>query len=120
MALKIVHREKDGVAVLALSGGIVFGEEINALREKVKSLLGEGKKNIVLNLCDVTVIDSKGLGALVAVYHSAKLGGASLRLCKLGSRCNELLQVSKLDTVLDVSHTEEDAVRDMVKEASAD
>jgi anti-sigma B factor antagonist len=120
VALKITNQEIDGVAVLTLDGRIVLGEETSALREKVKSLLGEGKKNILLNLGNVTLIDSSGLGALVTAYSSAKSGGASLRLCNLGSRSNELLQITKLYTVFEVSDTEEDALRAMAKRASAD
>lgn len=120
MALKITNREVGGVSVLTLDGRIVLGEETSALREKVKSLLAEGKKNIVLNLSNVTLIDSSGLGSLVAAYSSARSGGASLRLCNLGSRFNELLQVTKLYTVFDVSETEADAVSALAKKASAD
>ncbi len=71
MALKLTNREVDGVSVVALEGRIVLGEESNALREKVKSLLAGGKKNIVLNMDNVTYIDSAGLGTLVASHHSA-------------------------------------------------
>jgi|ERR1700728_1792026 anti-sigma B factor antagonist len=120
MALKITQLEVDGVDVLVLSGRIVLGEETSELREKVKQLLGEGKKNIVMNLSDVTVIDSSGLGALVAAYASAKSAGAALRLSNLGARSNELLQVTKLYTIFEVSNTQEDAVRAMAKRASAD
>jgi anti-sigma B factor antagonist len=120
MPLKITNREVDGVTVLALDGRIVLGEETSALREKVKSLLGEGKKDIVLNLNNVTLIDSSGLGALVAAYSSAKSGGASLRLSNLGSRVDELLQITKLYTVFEVSETEADALRALAKKASAD
>jgi anti-sigma B factor antagonist len=120
MALKITHREMDHVAVLALDGRIVLGEETSALREKVKSLLAEGKKNIVLNLSKVTEIDSSGLGALVTAHSSVKSGGGTLRLCNLGSRSNELLQITKLYTIFEVSDTEEDAVRAMAKRVSAD
>jgi anti-sigma B factor antagonist len=119
MALKISIREMDDVAVLALDGRIVLGEETSSLREKVKSLLGEGKKKVVLDLKNVTLIDSSGLGALVAAHSSAKSDGASLRLCNLGARSNELLQVTKLYTVFEVSNTEVDAVRAMSKTASA-
>jgi anti-sigma B factor antagonist len=120
MALKMTNREVDGVAVLALDGRIVLGEETSALREKVKSLLNEGKKDIVLNLSNVTQIDSSGLGALVTAYSSAKSGGASLRLCNLGSRFNELLQITKLYTVFEVSNTEADALSALTKKASTD
>ena len=72
MALKMTNREVDGVSVVALDGRIVLGEESNALREKVKSLLAEGKKKVVLNMDNITFIDSAGLGTLVAAHHSAK------------------------------------------------
>jgi len=69
MALKMTQREVDGVSVVALDGRIVLGEESNALREKVKSLIAGGKKKIVLNMDNVTFIDSAGLGTLVAAHH---------------------------------------------------
>lgn len=119
MPLKITDRDVDGVIVLALDGRIVLGEETSALREKVKSLLAEGKKNIVLNLSNVTLIDSSGLGTLVATYSSAKTSGASLRLSNLGSRFNDLLQVTKLYTIFEVSDTEANAISAMAKKASA-
>jgi anti-anti-sigma regulatory factor len=56
VALKMTNREVDGVSVVALDGRIVLGEESNALREKVKSLIAEGKKKIVLNMDNVTFI----------------------------------------------------------------
>ena len=111
MALKMTNREVDGVAVLSLAGRIALGEETNALREKVKDLIAGGKKKVVLNMNDVTLIDSSGLGALVSAHSSAKSKGASLRLCNLGSRFKELLQITKLLTVFEVSDTEADAVR---------
>jgi hypothetical protein len=54
VALKLTQREVDGVTVVALDGRIVLGDESNALREKVKSLLAEGKKKIVLNMDNIT------------------------------------------------------------------
>jgi anti-sigma B factor antagonist len=120
MALKITDHEMDGVAVLTLEGRIVLGEETVALREKVKGLLGAGKKKIVLDLKNVTMIDSSGLGALVTAHSSARSAGATLRLCNLGSRTNELLQITRLVTVFEVSNSEADAVRAMTKAASAD
>jgi len=120
MALKIVSREVDGVVVLALDGRIVLGEETIGLRDKVKSLLGDGKKKIVLDLKNVTMIDSSGLGAMVTVHSSAKSAGAMLRLCNLGTRTNELLQMTRLVTVFEVSISETEAVSAMSKSASAD
>jgi anti-sigma B factor antagonist len=106
----MTNREVDGVAVVALDGRIVLGEESNALREKVKSLISDGKKKIVLNMDNVTFIDSAGLGTLVAAHHSVKTQGASLRLSNLGSKFQEVLQITKLLTVFDVYNTEAEAV----------
>ena len=115
MALKMTNREVDGVAVVALDGRIVLGEESNALREKVKGLISGGKKKIVLNMDNVTFIDSAGLGTLVASHHSVKTQGASLRLCQLGSKFQEVLQITKLLTVFDVYNTEAEAVASFSK-----
>jgi anti-sigma B factor antagonist len=119
MALKITDREVNGVAVLALEGRIVLGEETVTLREKVKGLLAAGEKKLVLDLKDVTLIDSSGLGALVTAHSSAQSSGAVLWLCNLGSRTNELLQITRLVTVFEVSNSEADAVLAMSKAASA-
>jgi len=75
VALKLTTREVDGVTVVALDGRIVLGEESSALREKVKSLVAEGKKKIVLNMDNITFIDSAGLGTLVASHHKRKKPG---------------------------------------------
>lgn len=120
MTLKITNHEVDGVTVVTLDGLVVLGEESSALRETVKGLLAYGKKKLVLDMKNVTMIDSSGLGALVAAYYIAKVAGASLALCGLGEHSNQLLQVTKLYTVFDISNTEADAVRAMSKAASAD
>ena len=110
MALKMSQREVDGVMVVALDGRIVLGEESNALREKLKGLLTEGKKKIVLNVNNITFIDSAGLGTLVASHHTAKKEGASLRLCHLDNKFQQVLQITKLLTLLYISNTEAEAV----------
>ena len=119
MALKVTQREMDGVAVVALEGRIVLGEESNALREAVKGLLAKGQKKIVLNMDNVTYIDSAGVGTLVASHHSAKSQGAALKLCHLGSKFQDVLQITKLLTVFDVYNTEAEAVGSFSKGAGA-
>lgn len=119
MALKTTTREVDGVTVVALDGRIVLGEESNALRERVKSLVAEGKKKIVLNMENISFIDSAGLGTLVAAHHSAKGQGASLRLCHLGAKFSEVLQITKLMTIFEVYNTEAEAVASFTTSPSA-
>jgi len=105
----------NGVSVVALDGRIVLGEESTALRQKLKSLIAEGKKKIVLNMDDIKYIDSAGLGILVAAHVSAKTQGASLLLCHLGSKFQEVLQITKLLTVFEVCDTEAAAVASFSK-----
>jgi anti-sigma B factor antagonist len=105
----------DGVSVVALDGRIVLGEESNALREKVKSLIADGKTKVVLNMANITFIDSAGLGTLVAAHHSAKSQGAALKLAHLGSKFQEVLQITKLLTVFDVYNSEAEAVASFAK-----
>jgi anti-sigma B factor antagonist len=110
MALKITNSELDGTSVVTLDGRIVLGEESQALREKLKGLIAQGKKQIVLNMDHVAYIDSAALGILVAAHVSAKNQGASLKLSNLGTRFQEVLQITKLVTVFEVCETEAAAV----------
>ena len=110
MSLKITNSEVDSVSVLELDGRIVLGEESNSLREKLKSMVAAGKKKIVLNVGNIKYIDSTGLGTLVAAHLSANTQGASVRLCHLGKKFHEIMQVTKLLTVFDVYDTQTAAV----------
>jgi anti-sigma B factor antagonist len=110
MNVRMTNSEVDGVTVVALDGQIVLGEESNSLREKLKSLIAEGEKKIVLNLANIKYIDSAGVGTLVAAHISAKTQGASVRICHLGRKFHEVLQITKLLTVFDVYDTEVAAV----------
>ena len=115
MTINITNKDIDGVSVVSFNGRIVLGPESSALRERVKSLLADGKKKIVLNMDNITFIDSAGLGTLVASHHTAKKEGASLRLCHLGSKFQEVLQITKLLTVFEVFDTEAAAVASFSK-----
>jgi len=111
VALRMAERDVNGITVLDIEGRIVLGEESNSFREKVKGLLASGKKKIVLNLANVTYIDSAGLGTLVATFHSARSQGAALKLANLGSKFKEVLQVTKLMTVFDTYDSEAAAIQ---------
>jgi anti-anti-sigma factor len=111
----VANREVDGVSVVTPYGRIVFGEQSNAVRENVKILISEGKKQIVLDMKNIDYIDSSGLGALVAAHLSANTQGAAMRLCNLGSKFSKVLQLTKLMTVFQVYSTEAAAVASFSK-----
>ena len=117
MQLKLATRNEDGVLVLDCVGRIVFGDESGYLRDTVKQLILENKR-IVLNLGEISYIDSGGLGTLVALYTSANSAGASIKLASLTKRVGDLLQVTKLLTVFDVYENEEQALEAFRKVAA--
>jgi len=115
VALRMTDRQVGDVDVLDIEGRIVLGDESNSFREKVKGLLAAGKKKVILNLAQVTYIDSAGLGTLVSTFHSAKSQGATLKLVNLGSKFKEVLQVTKLMTVFDTYDNEAAAIASFPK-----
>jgi anti-sigma B factor antagonist len=110
MQLRMSTRTVDGVLVVDCSGRIVFGEESGSLRDNVKKLLG-GTPKVVLNLRDVSYIDSGGLGTLVSLYTTARNAGGALKLSSLTQRVDDLLQVTKLVTIFEVFDNEQAAVQ---------
>ena len=118
MQLKLSSRIVDGVLVIECNGRIVFGEEAAALRETVKGALGQSKQ-IVLNLHNVSYIDSGGLGTLVGLYSSARGAGGDVKLAALSQRVGQLLQVTKLVTVFETFDTEQAAVKSFGQAAKA-
>jgi anti-sigma B factor antagonist len=117
VALKMTNSEVDGIAVVALVGRIVLGEESQALRQELKNLIAEGKKKIVLNMDNIAYIDSAGLGILVAAHVCAKVQGTSIKLSNLGRKFREVLQMTRLITVFEVCDTEAAAVASFSKPA---
>ena len=113
-----VRTLSDGIVVVDCAGRLVFGEETAELRDKVKSLVVQDSR-IVLNLADVTYIDSGGLGTLVALYTTARNAGGSIKLARLTKKVGDLLQVTKLLTVFEVYDSEEAAVQSFRKGAAA-
>jgi len=116
MQLKLTTRTKDGVLIVDCNGRIVFGEESSLLRDTVKKAVSENNR-IVLNLGEVSYIDSGRLGTLVALRTSAQNAGGTIKLASLTKRVGDLLQVTKLLTVFDVYDSEADAVDSFRKAA---
>ncbi len=110
MALALTSREVDGVTVLELSGRITLGEGSVQLRDAIRDLIGKGQRSILLDLGEVTYIDSSGLGELVSAYTTARNQGASLKLLKLTKKVHDLLQLTKLYTVFDIYDDEATAI----------
>lgn len=109
--MQIAERQSGSVTVLDLSGKITLGEDGTLLKDKLQSLLHQGKKNILVNLGQVQYVDSAGLGALVSAYTTVTREGGSLKLVNVTKKLQDLLSITKLLTVFDTYDSEDEAVR---------
>ena len=110
MNMTTTTRQVNGVTIVDIGGQIVFGEESAALRILVCDLLGEGRRKILLNLADVDYVDSTGLGHLVSAVASVRKMKGDLKLLKLTNRVHDVLQITKLHTIIDIMDDEAVAV----------
>ena len=110
MTMKASSRQVNGVTVVDMSGRITLGEGSVVLRDTIRDLLGKGEKKILLNLGNVTYIDSSGIGELVSAFTSVRNQGGELKLLKLTKKVHDLLQITKLYTVFDIKDDETAAV----------
>ena len=110
MSMKATLRQVDGIVVVDMSGRITLGEGCTQLRELVREQLGKGTKHLLLNLADVTYIDSSGIGELVSGFTTVSNQGGKLKLLNLTKKVHDLLQITKLYTVFDVYDDEAKAV----------
>jgi anti-sigma B factor antagonist len=110
MDLKLHARDVKGILIIDLSGRLIMGEACGAIRDEIRDQLSHGFKKIVLNLGEVTYIDSAGLGELTAAYTSVKNREGDLKLMNLTKRVHDLMQITKLYTVFDVYDDEMQAL----------
>jgi len=108
--MKASTRQIQDVVVVDLSGQIKLGEGSSVLRDTVKDLLSKGHRKILLNLGEITYIDSSGIGELISAYTSVRREGGELKLLHLTKKVHDLLQITKLYTVFDVKDDEADAL----------
>lgn len=111
MTIKKNCRQVDGITIVDMSGRITLGEGSVILRDSIKELVAEGHTKILLNLGNVSYIDSSGIGELVSAYTSVRKEGGELKLLNLTKKVHDLLQITKLYTVFDVKDDEAEAVK---------
>lgn len=111
MSVKITTRQVGDVSVMDASGRITLGEGASSFRETLRELVTKGNKKLLLNLADVSYIDSSGIGELVSGFTTVTNQGGQLKLLNLTKRVRDLLQITKLYTVFEVFDDETAAVR---------
>jgi len=119
MALTAKTRQVGNVAIVDLHGKVTLGENTGILRDELKSLLAQGKKHIVLNMKDVSYVDSAGLGELVGAYTTATNQGGAVKLLHLQGKMRDLMQITKLHTIFPAYEDEQSAVSSFGATATA-
>ena len=109
--MEISERESNNVTIVDLNGKLTLGEATQRLHDKVNSLIQQGRKNIVLNLRDVSSMDSGGLGELVRTLTTMHKHGGSLKVANLPKRIQDLLVMTRLVTVFETFEDEGAAVK---------
>jgi anti-sigma B factor antagonist len=109
--MEIVERTVNEVTVLDLKGKMTLGEGDELLKDKINSLLADGKKKLLLNLEGVPYIDSAGLGEIVRTFTTVSRQGGKLKLLNLTKRIEDLLSITKLLTVFETFESEPEAIR---------
>jgi anti-sigma B factor antagonist len=94
--LEITQRAMDGIHVLVLRGRLALGDESNGLRSAIDQLLAAGSMRIVLNLEHLNYVDSAGLGALIETQRKTKATGGQLKLCHIGPKLKQALEIAQL------------------------
>jgi anti-sigma B factor antagonist len=113
--MKTSTRKVENITIVDLSGRITLGEGSVVLRDTVRDLIGKGDKKILLNLGEVTYIDSSGIGELVSAFTTVRNQGGELKLLNLTKKVHDLLQITKLYTVFDVKDDETTAIQSFTK-----
>jgi anti-sigma B factor antagonist len=113
--MKTSTRKVDNVTIVDLSGRITLGEGSVVLRDTIRDLISKGDKKILLNLGEVTYIDSSGIGELVSAFTTVRNQGGELKLLNLTKKVHDLLQITKLYTVFDVKDDEATAIQSFTK-----
>ncbi len=111
MSVKLTTRQVGDVTVVDAAGRITLGEGASTFRDKIRDLAAGGHKKLLLNLAEISYIDSSGIGELVSGFTTVANQGGSVKLLNLTKRVQDLLQITKLYTVFEVHDDEAKAVQ---------
>ena len=117
MPLYIVEKLMGGIIVLGMRGRITLGRETEAFRHKIKELIDAGHRRLILDLGEITYVDSVGLSTLVASWTSMRKQGGDLKLVRLPQGVHQLLQITRLVTVFEIYNSLESALQAFDREA---
>jgi len=110
MSVKLTTHQKGEVIILVASGKLTMGEGTSTFRTKIREVVASGSRRIVLNMADVSYMDSSGMGELIAAHTTVTTAGGEIKLLNLAKRVHDLLKLTKLYTVFEAFEDEASAV----------
>jgi len=110
--VKIRERQAGDVIILDLDGNIIIGESADRVRDTTRRLLAEGRRKFLLNMAQVRWIDSRGIGELVSAIVAVTRAGGQIKLLKVRGNIEELLTVTRVNTIFDIYDDELAALND--------
>jgi anti-sigma B factor antagonist len=111
MAMTITEERIGDVTVLRLGGRVIFGDGATELRARLNDLLDEARLKFLLDLREVTYIDSFGVGVIAAKYVSVRRKGGDLRLLQLSARSHHVMTISGLLKIFQSFESDEEGLR---------
>jgi len=116
MSFQATVRHTDDIAVIDLEGRLTLGDASIALRNTIVELIAQGERKILLNLTDLSYLDSAGMGEMCAAYTSVTNVGGEVKLICTDGKIHDQMEVTKLSTVIADYPDEDTAARSFRRE----
>ena len=109
--MKVKRDDRENVVILRLDGKLMGGPDADTIQNAIRDAVNEGKKNVLVDLGNVSWVNSTGLGILIANYTTLKREEGMLKLMNVSKRIESILMVTKLNTIFDSYNSEEEALQ---------
>ena len=109
--MEINLRESGEITIIDLNGNLTIGRSEESLRESITKLISEGRNKLILNLANVPMIDSSGIGAMIKSYNTVKQSGGQVKILNPSRLARQLLSITGLLSILDTFDDEAQALK---------
>ena len=104
-------KEQYGTVIIELKGKLVGGSLSDRMNRTLDNLLAQGKKNIVVDLSGITILNSSGMGILISGYSKVNNNGGALKLANITNKIQGLLSITKLNSIFEIYNSTDEAVK---------